>query len=170
MLQLQEANGQQIVLNGVRGRQQNQQKEILVVTGARGSGVSWTLTEAGKAWEKEGKVALVARGATLATKRSLFPWLTLAAPGKDSLARWDILKGGATLAMESVPVVGKVTGYLVGELVNYRKKRLSQKATVLAEKEQDLLFVIQTIAQEKRLLLSGRSSRGLGRDHGHCSD
>ncbi|MDP3072288.1 MAG: hypothetical protein Q8N18_18500 [Opitutaceae bacterium] len=153
MLQLQEANGQQAPLSRLLEQQRSHQKEVVLVTGPHGSGVSWTLVQAGIAWEDGGGVALLARGAALATQRKFFPWLTLAAPGKDSLTRWDILKGGATRAAESVPVVGKVTGYLVGELINYRKKRLAQMSTVLDEKEQDLLFVIQTAAERKRLLL-----------------
>jgi hypothetical protein len=47
-----------------------------------------------------------------------------------------------------------MTSYLVEEVLNHNKRRLAREALVLTEQEQDLLFVIQTAAQRKQLLLT----------------
>lgn len=147
-------NGQQAVIDTVVGRQGTKRKEIIVAIGQPGTGVTWTLEKAAEAWEASGGGSLQARGEAFATERKLFPWLTLALPGVKRLARQEVLKGGITQSSRLIPVVGAVTSYLVEELLNYQKKRLSREAVHLTEQEQDLLFVIQNAARRKRLLLT----------------
>ena len=153
MRRLEDVIGQQAAVEKILSALKNSSKAVFFVSGPTGSGVSWTIDRIGQLWETEGGVALCARGGHGATIRSLLPWLMLASPTKCTLARWDILKGSLTQASKSVPLVGAVTSYLVDELLNYRKKKLARYATILGEKEQDVMFTIQTSASDRRLLL-----------------
>jgi hypothetical protein len=78
----------------------------------------------------------------------------LSIPGVKRLARSEILKGSIAQSSRLVPVVGSVTNYLVEELLNHQKKLLVREAVLLTEQEQDILFVLQTAAQHKHLLLT----------------
>ena len=151
---LENLNGQQAAIDGVLAKYASRQKEIVTITGVPGVGVTWTLQRAAEHWESSGGLALHARGEPLAADRKLFPWLTLALPGAKRLARLAVLKAGVTHGSRSIPLVGAVTSYIVDELLNYRKKRLAREAIVIGEQEQDLLYVIQNAARQKRLLLA----------------
>lgn len=154
MSRLEELNGQQVVIDAVLARRNTSVKEIIVAVGSPGTGITWMLERAAEAWEKSEGAALQARGEPFATERKLFPWLTLILPKTKRLARLEVLKGSVSQGSRLVPVVGSITGYLLDELLNHRKRRLAREAVVLTEQEQDLLFVIQTAAQRKRLLLT----------------
>src|ERR1039458_5375164 len=154
MDRLEDLNGQKTAVASVLEKWGISRKEVVVVVGLPGSGITWVLEQAARAWEELGGAALQARGEVFAAERGLFPWLTLALPGTKRLARLEVLKGTVAHGSEAIPVVGSVASYLVEELLNYRKKRLAREAIVLTEQEQDLLFVIQTIANRKRLLLT----------------
>ena len=153
MRPLNDVTAQCSVITQVLQRQQLLRKECLLVSGPAGCGVSWTLSQMGIEWERQGGISLKATGAAVAPPRKLLPWLTMGSPAQSTLARWEVLKQGAVNASTAIPVVGKAASYLVGELLNYRRKELARQTQVLGEKEQDLLFVIQTAAKGKRLLL-----------------
>lgn len=129
-------------------------KEVIVAVGPPGAGVTWTLNRCAELWTAEGGAALEVRGEAFASDRRLFPWLTMAMPGAKRLARLEVLKGSLAQGTRAVPVVGPVTSYLVEEVLNHNKRRLAREARVLTEQEQDLLYVIQTAAQRKQLLLT----------------
>jgi hypothetical protein len=78
----------------------------------------------------------------------------MALPGAKRLARLEVLKGSVAQGARAVPVMGPMASYLVEEVLNHNKRRLAREALVLTEQEQDLLFVIQTAAQRKQLLLT----------------
>ena len=150
---LDEVTGQRAVIAQALKQQQLSRKECLIVSGPGGCGVSWTLNQIGIEWERRGGIALKATGADVTPPRTLLPWLTMASPARSTLARWEVLKESAAEASKAIPVVGEAAGYLVGEALNYRRKKLARQTQMLGEKEQDLLFVIETAAQGKRLLL-----------------
>jgi hypothetical protein len=150
---LDEVTGQRGVVTQVLERLDLSRKECFIVSGSEGCGVSWTLSQIGIEWERSGGIALKATGAAVTPPRSLLPWLTMASPTRNALARWEVLKQGAAEASKAIPVVGEAASYLVNEVLNYRRKELARETQVLGEKEQDLLFVIETAAQGKRLLL-----------------
>lgn len=154
MTGLENVNGQQVAVDAILNKWKERRKEILIVSGAHGTGVSWTLEKAATEWEKLGGAALHARGEPFAAQRELFPWLTLALPKTKHLARLELIKGWVSQGTRSIPTVGPVTGYIVEELLNHRKRRLARQAVVLSPQEQDLLFIIQTTADNKRLLLT----------------
>ncbi len=56
-------------------------KECIIVSGPPGSGVSWTLSQAGVSWEHQTDgVALKATGMAMTPLRPLLPWLTMSSP------------------------------------------------------------------------------------------
>jgi hypothetical protein len=150
---LSELTGQRAAIGRVLELQSLSRKECVLISGPGGSGVSWALDQIGIEWERNGGVALKATGTAVTPKRPFLPWLTIASPARNSLARWDIMKGSATEASKAIPVVGGAAGYVVGEVLNYRRKKLAHQAQMLGEKEQDLMFVIEATAHGKRLLL-----------------
>ncbi|MDQ2975681.1 MAG: hypothetical protein M3R69_09765 [Acidobacteriota bacterium] len=150
---LAQLNGQQSVIDRVLGNQESH-REVVVVCGPYGSGVSWTLDRCAENWEAEGGAALEAKGEAFASERRLFPWLTMVLPGAKRQARLEVLKSSLAQSSRAVPIFGSVTSYLVEEVLNHRKRRLAREALLLTEQEQDLLFVVQTIGQDKRLLLT----------------
>lgn len=150
---LEEVLGQRTIINEVLRRQSSPQKECLLVSGNVGSGLSWTLDCLGTEWERRGGVALKASGVALTPTRALLPWLTMASPARTTLARWDVLKGGAAAASKTIPVVGEVAKFLVTEVLGYRRRKLDSQLQMLSEKEQDLLYVMDAAAGKKRLLL-----------------
>jgi hypothetical protein len=75
-------------------------------------------------------------------------------PGAKRLARIELLKRSLTQGSRAVPAVGSVASYLVEEVLDHRKRRLKREALLLTEPEQDLLFVVQATADNKRLLLT----------------
>lgn len=151
---LAEATGQSAAINRAEQWWKSAHKESLVITGPGGSGVSWTLGQICTEWEKSGGVALKAAGAAITPPRALFPWLTMKSPAQNSVARWETMKGGAAEASKAVPVVGDAASYLVNEFLNHRRRKLERDTKVLDEKEQDLLFVIESAAKGKRLLIA----------------
>lgn len=62
---LAQLNGQQAVIDRVLANQESH-KEVVVVRGPYGSGVSWTLDRCAENWEAEGGVALEAKGEAFA--------------------------------------------------------------------------------------------------------
>jgi hypothetical protein len=66
----------------------------------------------------------------------------------------EVLKGSVAQGSRLVPVVGPAVSYLVEELLNHRKRKLTREAVLLNEQEQDILFVIENAAHHKRLLLT----------------
>ena len=152
-LTLSQINGQQAATDRILGDREVR-KEVFVVVGPLGSGVTWTLNNCGLRWESEGGAALEAKGESFASERRLFPWLTMALPGAKRQARIEVLKSTLAQGGRAVPVLGAVTSYLVEEVLNHQKHRLAREALMLTEQEQDLLFVIQTTAQDKQLLLT----------------
>ena len=64
------------------------------------------------------------------------------------------MKGGAAEVSKAIPVVGDAASYLVNEFLNHRRKKLARETQVLDEKEQDLLFVIESAAKGKRLMIA----------------
>lgn len=80
MNELERVNGQQAVIDSVLAHRA-ERKEVFVATGPLGSGTSWTLDRCAQEWHTSRGAALIARGETLASDRSFFPWLTLAIPG-----------------------------------------------------------------------------------------
>jgi hypothetical protein len=145
---LSQINGQQAATDRILGDREAR-KEVFVVVGPLGSGVTWTLNNCGLRWESEGGAALEAKGESFASERRLFPWLTMALSGAKRQARIEVLKSTLAQGGRSVPVLGAVTSYLVEEVLNHQKHRLAREALLLTEQEQDLLFVIQTTAQDK---------------------
>lgn len=151
---LAEATGQQAAISRASDWQKNPHKGCLVITGPGGSGVSWTLSQICMDWEKNGGVALKATGIAITPPRTLLPWLTMRSPAHDNVARWETMKGGAAEASKAIPVVGDAASFLVNELLNHRRKKLEREMKVLDEKEQDLLFVIESAAKGKRLMIA----------------
>jgi hypothetical protein len=151
---LEELNGQQAAIDGVLARRGTPTKEVVIVVGSHGSGVTWTLERTATTWQSAGGASIVAKGEPFARERELFPWLMLTSPGAKRLARFEILKSGISHGSRAIPVVGQVTGFLIDELLNYRKRRIAREAVALTQQEQDLLFVIQASSQHKRLLLT----------------
>jgi len=151
---LEEVTGQSSLIAHVIARQRCNRKEATIVFGAPGCGVSWSLTKAGMEWEQHGGIALKATGAAIGPSRPLLPWLTMFSPSRSSLARWDILRKGVVEASKAIPVIGDVAKYFANEILNRRRRKIARQAQMLDEKEQDLLFVIETAAQKKRLLLT----------------
>jgi hypothetical protein len=154
MDKLESFNGQQTAVKTVLDKWEEHRKEIIFISGAAGTGVTWTLEKIAARWEAFGGVSLYARGEAFATQRELFPWLTLALPKTKHLARLEVIKGWVSQGSHSIPSVGPVTGYIVEELLNYRKKQLARQAVVLSAQEQDLLFIIQNTSRDNRLLLA----------------
>lgn len=150
---LSKINGQQAAIDRILGEREAH-KEVFVLSGPLGSGVTWTLNACGVQWESEGGAALEAKGESFASERRLFPWLTMALPKARKQARLEVLKSTLAHGGRAIPVVGAVTSYLVEEVLNHQKHRLAREALLLTEQEQDLLFVIQTTAQDKQLLLT----------------
>lgn len=146
------ANGQRAAIDTVQ-RRNLPRKAIVTVVGPPGAGKSWVLDKSAEIWQSGAGKALIARGEPFAADRPLFPWLRLASPGSNRLARLEVLKGGITHGSRAVPLFGAVTSFLVEEVLHHRKKRLSREALLLSAQEQDLLFVIQAAAQQHRLLL-----------------
>jgi hypothetical protein len=154
MKKLEDINGQQVAVDGILATPQRQGKEIILVSGSPGAGTTWVLDKCAKLWEEQGNVALFAKGEAFATNRKLFPWLTMVVPGTKRLARLEVLKQGLTQGSRAVPVVGSGVTYLVDEVLNHEKHRLARQALFLTEQEQDLLYVIQSTAASKRLMLT----------------
>ncbi len=146
--------GQNEAIARVLERQATPRKECFVISGSCGSGVSWTLSQIGAAWEGRGGIALKATGVAVNPPRKLLPWLTIASPANNALARWEVLKGGASRASKALPVVGDAASYLVDEVLNFRQKNVARHTQMLGEKEHDLLYVIETASRGKRLLLA----------------
>jgi hypothetical protein len=151
---LEELNGQQAAIDGILARRGTPTKEIVIITGSQGSGVTWTLEHTATMWQSSGGASIVAKGEPFARERELFPWLMLTSPGAKRLARFEVLKSGISHGSRAIPVVGQVTSFLIDELLNYRKRRIAREAVALTQQEQDLLFVIQASSQHKRLLLT----------------
>ncbi len=150
---LAEINGQRSIIDRVLAISESC-KEVLAAVGPHGAGITWVLNQCAEKWEAQGGAALQAKGEAFASERRLFPWLTMALPGTKRLARLEVLKGSLAQSSRAVPIVGSVTSYLVEEVLNHRKRRLAREALLLTEQEQDLLFVIQTTAHKKQLLLT----------------
>jgi len=150
---LSEITGQQQAIERVLKLKASFRKQCALLSGPGGSGVSWALNQIGMEWERRDGIALKATGAAISPKKPLLPWLTIASPVRSTLARSDILKSGAKEASKAIPLVGDAASYLVGEVLNYRKRKLARQTQMLGEKEQDLLFVIEAAANGKRLLL-----------------
>lgn len=153
MLRLADVTGQQIAIERILERQTSLQKECVIISGVIGAGVSWALTEVGVEWERRGGRALKASGAALAVSRQLFPWLMMRSPCQTNLARAEIMKSGAAELAKAIPIVGEAASYVVDIVLNYRRKRIAQQTQMLSEKEQDILYVIEGAASNKRLLL-----------------
>lgn len=143
-------NGQQTAIDRILG-ERDLRKEVFVLIGPVGSGVSWTLNTCAIKWEAEGGAALAAKGEGFACERRLFPWLTMALPRAKKQARAEVLKRTIAEGGKALPVVGSVASYLVDEVLNHQKHRLAREALLLTEQEQDLLFVIQNTAQDRQL-------------------
>src|SRR5580700_9303227 len=94
MPELEGLTGQQAVLEAVLSRRGSTEKEVLLVVGPRGSGVTWALERAADEWQTSGGASLIAKGEPFARERELFPWLMLTSPGAKRLARFEVLKGG----------------------------------------------------------------------------
>jgi hypothetical protein len=154
MPKLEELNGQQAAIDGVIARRGTPTKEVVIVIGSQGSGVTWTLESAATTWQSSGGASIVAKGEPFARERELFPWLMLTSPGAKRLARFEVLKSGISHGSRAIPIVGHVTSFLIDELLNYRKRRIAREAVALTQQEQDLLFVIQASSVHKRLLLT----------------
>lgn len=154
MVKLEQLNGQQEAIDGVLSRRTVSAKEVVVISGSQGTGVTWTLERCAEAWEAAGGASVQVKGEPFASERALFPWLTMtSSPGKRR-ARFEVLKSGVAHGSRGIPFVGHVASFLIDELLNYRKRRLAREAIVLSQQEQDLLFVIQTVSQNKRLLMT----------------
>ncbi|MGJ5814476.1 hypothetical protein [Paludibaculum fermentans] len=153
-LSLAQVTGQQLAIEQVRECYKSRTKEVVLLVGERGTGVSWCIEKASAAWQACGGVALLAKGESFAKDRRLFPWISLAEPGAPQLARIAALKTGLAHSSKAVPMLGSVTSYLVEELLNYRKKKLARESIVLSEQEQDLLFVIENAGRNDRLLVA----------------
>lgn len=154
MRSLAEATGQHAAISSAFDWQEKPQKGCLIVTGPGGSGVSWTLDQICMDWEKHGGVALKATGVAITPPRTLLPWLSMRSPAHNKVARWETMKGGAAEASKAIPVMGEAASFLVNELLNHRRKKLERETKVLDEKEQDLLFVIESAAKGKRLMIA----------------
>ncbi len=154
MLTLPELNGQQAAIDAVLSRQSDNARHLFVVTGPTGSGVSWVLEQTALRWQAAGGVGLLAEGEAFAKERKFFPWLTLTLPHVRRLARLEVLKSAVTKGSEAVPVVGSVASFLIDELLHRQKRQLGREAVLLSVEEQDLFFVIQASAGQKRLLLA----------------
>ena len=154
MRRLESVNGQQAVIDRMSPKEPGVGKTAIVVCGAPGTGVTWTLDQVAREWKLARKAALQARGDAFASQRRLFPWLTLATPGAKELARVEILKGSVKDASNAIPMVGSATSHLLDELLHFRRNVLAREAIILSKEEQDLLFVVQAVAHKKRLLLT----------------
>lgn len=154
MGRLDELTGQRMAIDAVLARQTTRKKDIVAIIGPAGSGVTWTLGQIANAWETTGGAALQATGEAFAKERSFFPWLTLASPGAKHLARFEVLRNSFSRGSRGIPIVGHITSYLIEELLNYRKNRLARESVVLTAQEQDILYIVQTVTQQKRLLLT----------------
>ncbi|HEX3799681.1 MAG TPA: hypothetical protein VH413_13370 [Verrucomicrobiae bacterium] len=154
MLRLESVNGQQAVIDRMASKAPTTGKIAIVVCGAPGTGVSWTLDQVAEEWKATRKASLQARGDSFASQRKLFPWLTLATPGAKDLARVEILKESVKDASGAIPMFGSATSHLLDDLLHFRRNSLAREAIILSKEEQDLLFVIQAVAQKKRLLLT----------------
>ncbi len=154
MRRLESVNGQQAVIDRMMSKEPGIGKIAIVVCGAPGTGVTWTLDQVAKEWKATQKAALQARGDSFASQRRLFPWLTLATPGAKDLARVEILKESVKDASSAIPVFGSATSHLLDDLLHFRRNALAREAIILSKEEQDLLFVVQAVAHKKRLLLT----------------
>ena len=88
MDRLEELNGQQTAIDSILARQGSRTKELIVLIGAPGTGVTWTLERVSQEWEQFGGAALHAKGEPFASDRKFFPWLTLALPGAKRLEQF----------------------------------------------------------------------------------
>lgn len=154
MRRLEDVTGQRAVLDRMLLKEPGDGRIAIVVCGAPGTGVTWTLDEVAKGWNVARKAALQARGDSFASQRKLFPWLTLAAPGAKDLARVEILKDSVKDASSAIPMVGSATSHLLDDLLHFRRNTLAREAIILSKEEQDILFVVQAVAHKKRLLLT----------------
>ena len=154
MRRLEDVTGQREVIDRMASKDPGVGKIAILVCGAPGTGVTWTLDQVAKDWKAARRAALQARGDSFASQRKLFPWLTLAAPGAKDLARIEILKGSVKDASNAIPMVGSATSHLLDELLHLRRNVLAREAIILSKEEQDLLFVVQAVAHKKRLLLT----------------
>jgi hypothetical protein len=154
MKKLEETNGQQVAIDGILAPRQQQEKKVILVLGPPGAGTTWVLDKCTKLWEEQGNAALSAKGELFATDRRLFPWLTMVLPGTKRLARLEVLKQSLAQGSRAVPIVGSGVSYLVDEVLNHEKHRLARQALFLTEQEQDLLYVMQATAANKKLMLT----------------
>jgi hypothetical protein len=154
MKKLEEINGQQVAIDGILRPRQQSSKEIIFILGLPGAGTTWVLEKCTQLWEQQGNVALSAKGEMFAADRRLFPWLTMVLPGTKRLARLEVLKQGVAQGSRAIPIVGSGVTYLVDEVLNHEKHRLARQALFLTDQEQDLLYIIQATAANKRLLLT----------------
>jgi hypothetical protein len=146
MLQLADVTGQRAAINAVLARKAILRKECVLIHNSGGMGASWAMCEAGAEWERQGGCPLKATGAAIIPPRPLLPWLLIRSPARDALARREVLVGTAVEATKAVPLLGDAASYLVAEVLKHRRKGVDRGTQFLTEKEQDLLFVIQTTA------------------------
>jgi hypothetical protein len=154
MTSLEEINGQQTAINQILSQHSFRRKKVFCVVAPPGAGTTWVLDRCAERWEANGSAALSAKGEIFARDRRLFPWLTMIVPRTKSLARLEVLKQGIAQGSRAVPVVGAVTSYLVDEVLNHTKHRLARQALFLTEPEQDLLYIIESTADSKPLMLT----------------
>lgn len=154
MHRLESVNGQQAVIDRIVSTAPANGKIAFLVCGAPGTGVSWALDQGAEQWKATRNASLQARGDCFASQRKLFPWLTLATPGAKDLARVEILKESVKDVSSAIPMFGSATSHLLDDLLHVRRNLLAREAIILSKEEQDLLFVVQAVAQKKRLLLT----------------
>ncbi len=154
MSTLAESTGQKGAIEAVLAQFDRQGRRVVLIRGVRASGVSWTVDEACRQWKQAGGAALQGRGERFANTRPLFPWLSLAMPASRRLARADFVKRVAAAAGQAVPVASGVSSRLVKEITTSRKRRRSREALLLSGREQEILFMAQSLASDQRLLLA----------------
>lgn len=152
MSKIEDLNGQAHAINAIFSPRPSY-KELFTIRGPKGSGVKWTLNKCAQKWKDSGGMILQLKGDPLAKGRSLFPWLTMTAPGAAHVARLEVLKETASQSSKSIPFVGAAASYLVQEVLNYQKRSLARRTSFLSQQEQDILYVLQLSARQDRLML-----------------
>lgn len=150
---LEQAIGQHAAIDAVLHARTEPGRRLIILEGPRGSGTSHALGVAAAQWEQQGGASFTARGEDYAKARTLFPWLSLAAPGAREMSRSEAARGVAVAGGESIPGVGPVSAKLLDEVLNRRKVTAAREAIILSDLEQYVLYVLSTTARERRVLL-----------------